>query len=120
MAGAVGDVLGMLIMGFGPWIPLVTLSSGLLGFVPGVIFKYTKIKNNDIKLLISIAVCLVVCTAGLNTLGTYLIYGIGKKTFWVYLGSRLPVQCIMAAVNFVIIGALLKVKPLVKILSIKK
>ena len=120
VAGAVGDVLGMLIMGFAPWIPLVTLSSGLLGFVPGVVFKYTKIKNNDIKLLISIAVCLVVCTAGLNTLGTYLIYGIGKKTFWVYLGSRLPVQCIMAAVNFVIIGALLKVKPLVKILSIKK
>ena len=120
VAGAVGDVLGMLIMGFGPWLPLVTLSSGLLGFIPGIIYKFVKIKNNEIKLLVSILACLVICTAGLNTLGTFLVYGVGKKTYLAYLGARLPVQCIMAAVNFVIIGILLRVKPLTKALTLKK
>ena len=81
---------------------------------------FVKIKNNEIKLLVSILACLVICTAGLNTLGTFLVYGVGKKTYLAYLGARLPVQCIMAAVNFVIIGILLRVKPLTKALTLKK
>ena len=88
--------------------------------INGELDKFVKLKNNEIKLFVSILLCLVICTAGLNTLGTYLIYGIGKKTFLVYLGARFPVQCIMAAVNFVIVAALLKVKPLVRVLTIKK
>ena len=120
VAGALGDALGMLIMPQGPWIPLITLSSGLLGFIPGVMFKFVKIKKTTLKLLLSFALCLVVCTAGLNSLAVYLVYMQGKKTFIAFLASRLPVQCLMAAVNFVIVAALLKVKPLVKVLTIKK
>lgn len=120
VVGAVGDILGLLIMPFGPWMPLITVASGLLGFIPGVVFKYAKIKNTNAKLIISILLCLIICTAGLNTLGTFLLYAVGKKTFFVYLGARLPVQCLLAAINFVIIGILLKVKPLVKVLTLKK
>ena len=118
--GAIGDILGIIIMPFGPWMPLITLASGLLGLIPGIIFKVMKTKITEVKLVVSILLCLVICTAGLNTLGTFLLYAVGKKTFFVYLGARLPVQCLMAAINFVIIGALLRVKPLVKVLSIKK
>ena len=120
VAGALGDALGMLIMPQGAWIPLITLSSGLIGFIPGVIFKYVKIKSATLKLLFGFALCLVVCTAGLNSFAVYLVYMQGKKTFIAFLASRLPVQCLMAAVNFVIVAALLKVKPLVKALTIKK
>lgn len=118
--GAIGDLLGILIMPFGPWMPLITLASGLLGFIPGIVFKFVKTKYTMLKLLVSIVLCLLICTAGLNTLGTFLLYAVGKKTFFVYLGARFPVQCLMATINFVVIGALLKVKPLTKILTIKK
>jgi len=120
VAGALGDALGMLIVPQGPWIPLITLSSGLLGFIPGIVFKFVKTKYTMLKLLLSFVLCLVVCTAGLNSLAVYLVYMQGKKTFIAFLASRLPVQCLMAAINFVVIGALIQVKPLVKILSIKK
>jgi len=116
--GAIGDLLGIIIMPFGPWMPLITLASGLLGFIPGAIFKYLKIKSNEVKLLLSIGLCLVICTAGLNTLGTFLLYAVGKKTFFVYLAARLPVQLLVAAISFVILGVLLRVKPLEKILKV--
>ena len=117
--GVIGDLIGILIAPQGPWIPLITLASGLIGFIPGLIFKYVKIKSTFIKLLISIVLCLIICTAGLNTYALYMLYGMGKKTFIVYLIGRFPVQCVMASINFVAIGALLNVKPLVKALKIK-
>ena len=117
--GVMADVLGMLINPLGPWLPLVTLASGLIGFMPGVIFKYVGIKSDLVKLFISIALCLIVCTCGLNTLATFLAYSKGK-TFWAYLAVRIPTQLLVAGINFALIGALIKVKPLVRMMRFAK
>lgn len=117
--GALSDVIGMLINPLGPWLPLITLASGLLGFIPGVVFKYVKIKSKTLKLLISVGLCLVICTCGLNTLATYLAYSKGK-TFWVYLGVRLPLQIGVAVINFIVIWDLLQFNALTKMLTLKE
>ncbi len=117
--GAIADVLGMLINPMGAWLPLVTLASGLIGFIPGVVFKYVGIKSDIVKLLISIALCLIICTCGLNTLATFLAYSKGK-TFWAFLAVRIPTQLLVAGINFVLIAALIKVKPLVKMMKLAK
>ncbi len=105
--GLVGDVIGFLINPTGPQFnPLVCLASTLLGVIPALIYKLPKI-NKVWKLLISLAVCLVVCTAGINTLALWLMYGAKNgKTFFAYLGTRLPFQMIMLAVNGVILFTL--------------
>ena len=116
--GAVADILGCIIAPKGAWLPLITVASGLLGVIPGLVFKYFKIKSDTVKLLVSIYLCLLICTCGLNTLATYLAYSKGK-TFAAYLAVRVPVQLLVAAINFVIIGALQKVKPLTKMLTLE-
>ena len=114
--GAIADVLGCIIAPKGAWLPLITVASGLLGLIPGLVFKYFKIKNDTVKLLLSIYFCLLICTCGLNTLATYLAYSKGK-TFAAYLAVRVPTQLLVASVNFIIIGALMRVKPLTKMLT---
>lgn len=101
IVGAVGDFLGWLMHPDGAWLPLITLASGMLGMIPGFI-KYLKI-NSYLKIIISTALCLVVCTSGLNTFALWLVYAAGKKTFWVYLWARLPWQTLVAAGNCLII-----------------
>lgn len=106
MTGFLGDLIGVLIRPLGPYNPIISISSGLLGLIPGVIFQHFKL-NNYIKIVISFIVTFVICTAALNTYATFLIYGKGK-TFWVYLSLRLPWQSIVVAMNVVIMGALFK------------
>ena len=119
VVGALSDVIGMLIHPLGPWLPLITLASGLLGFIPGMVFKYMKNKNTTMKLFLSLVLCLVVCTCGLNTLATYLAYSKGS-TFWAYLGVRLPLQIPVAIINFIVIWDLLQVNAITKALTINK
>lgn len=103
--GLFGDVIGLLISPQGPWIPLITLSSALIGLIPGLICKIPKL-NIFIKIWISIILCLFICTAGFNTLGIYLTYIKGKKTFWVYFTSRIAFQSIVVGINGAIISLL--------------
>lgn len=117
--GVLADIIGMIINPLGAWLPLITLASGLLGLIPGLVFKYVKVKSDTVKLLLSIYLCLIICTCGLNTLATYLAYSKGK-TFAMYLAVRVPTQLLVASINFVVIGALLKVKPLTNMLSVMK
>ena len=117
--GLMADVLGAIINPLGPYLILVGLASGLLGCIPGLVFKYVKLKSDTVKLFIAIVLCLIICTCGLNTLATFLAYSKGK-TFWAYLAVRIPTQLLVAAVNFVVIGILLKVKPLTNALKFRQ
>lgn len=99
--GFIGDLLGAIIMPFGPYNPVIGIATGMLGFIPGFIFTYFK-GNMYVKTVISFFLCFLVCTAGLNTFALYLIYGYGKKTFWAYLFARVPFQLIGVAVNLAI------------------
>ena len=105
--GFIGDLLGAIIMPFGPYNPVIGIASGMLGFIPGFIFTYFK-GNMYVKTVISFFFCFLICTAGLNTFALYLIYGYGKKTFWAYLFVRVPFQLIGVAVNLVIALCIVK------------
>ncbi len=96
--GLIGDFLGLVLGGLiGLFNPFILLASGLLGLIPGLVFRYLKC-NDYAKIIISFLICLVVCTSGLNTFGIW-IYGSRSKTFWAFLISRLPWQALMVGVN---------------------
>ncbi len=98
VVGFVGDLIGCIIMPFGAYNPIISVSMGLFGFVPGIAFTFFK-GNEYVKTAICAVITLVVCTMFVNTFGLYLVYGLGKKTFWAYLVVRLPVQAINAVIN---------------------
>jgi riboflavin transporter len=98
LVGLLGDGLGVLIAPKGPWIPLITIGSGMLGLIPGLVFKLKKI-NPYILIAISFALIYLVTTVTLNTLGIYIAYIAGRKTFWVFLAGRLPMQSLVFGIN---------------------
>ena len=103
--GIVGDLLGFIILPQGAFNPFILASSGLLGLIPGLVFRFIKIDNDFIKLLISYVACFLICTAFLNTYGLYIMVhlanpNITHKTFWAYFVGRVPGQLVVVIVNF--------------------
>ncbi len=110
--GFIGDLIGCLIMPKGVYSPILSLSSGLWGFIPGVMFKYIK-GNDNLKTIICFIICLIICTAFLNTFGLWYVYAMGKKAFWAYLWVRLPWQALVTLINMFVSLALLTFLPLI-------
>jgi len=101
LVGLIGDGLGVIIAPKGPWSPLITLGSAMMGLIPGLVFKIKKI-HPMLLLLISFLGIYLVTTITLTTLGLYFIYAQGKKTFWVYLVGRIPMQSLVLGINIAI------------------
>lgn len=108
--GFIGDLIGGIIMPAGAYNPLIGLASGLSGLIPGIAFDYFG-GNDYVKTCVSSAVNLAACTSGLNTFALWLMYGLGKKTFWAYLWVRLLWQVLVAAANLVLCLALVAIIP---------
>ncbi len=99
--GFLGDLIAGFIRPLGPYNPIIGLASGMMGLIPGLIFKYFK-RNDYLNLVISFVLCLIVCTSGLNTLAWYLYYSKGQ-TYIALLGTRLLFQIPVAVLNAVIL-----------------
>ncbi len=108
--GFIGDLIGAIVFPAGAYNPVIGIANGMLGFIPGFIFEHFK-GNKYLLVAISSAISLIVCTSGLNTFGLWLIYGMGKKTFWVYLMARLPWQVIVATGNALLCAGLVTLLP---------
>lgn len=104
-----GDLIGAIINPHGAYNPIIGVGTGLWGLVPGLVFTIRR-GNGQLKLLISFAICAVLVSGLVNTLGIYLMYGLGKKTFAAYL-AQYPFKLIAAAANYVVSAALLAVLP---------
>ena len=100
LVGVVADVLGCIIWPKGAWMPLITLASGLMGLIPGLV-RYIPIHKRW-HILISYLLTFVICSAGINTFAIWYAFIAGKKTFWVYLLSKLPVSAPNMVANLVI------------------
>ena len=110
--GFVGDLIAGLLFPNGAYNILIGVSSTLIGTIPAVLYKFNP-NRRLLNLVIALVACSVVCTAGLNTYALWLMYGAANgKTFWVYLGGRLPFQLLNTVVNGVIIGVLQQTKAL--------
>lgn len=91
------DLIGCLIHPLGPYNVLVGLSSGVIGLIFGFI---KKIEKPNVLTVINLYILVtLICTCFLNTMGLWLMYAVGKKTFFVYLSTRLPWQLITSGIN---------------------
>lgn len=121
----IGDLLGAMIFPSGPYNPIIGIASGLMGFIPGVIFERFK-WNNVIKVIVSAFCCLIVCTYFINTFGLWFMYSSGfwfqpksgTKTFFAYLFIRMPWQTLVMVGNAVL--SVLIVKQLERLLPKNK
>lgn len=104
--GFLGDLVAGLLFPKGAYNPMIGISSTLIGTIPAILYKVFP-KKRFVNLVVSLTLCSIVCTAGLNTYALWLMYGAKSgKTFWVYLGGRLPFQLLNTIVNGIIIGVL--------------
>lgn len=132
IVGYFGDLIAHIINPLGPYNWFVALSCAICGLIVSL-FYLLPIKRIW-KLVISLAVYFVVCSAFLNTFGLWLYYIVGvdaspiglwqyfkmgnigiKKSFWAYLVGRLPTQLINLAVNGAIIAIIQQSKALDKL-----
>ena len=100
IVGVLGDVLGCIIWPKGAWLPLLTLSAGLMGAIPGLV-RYLPVKMRW-HVLIAYVVTYIVCSAGINTFTLWHAYAATKKTFWVYRIGKMPVSIVNMIANLVI------------------
>ena len=107
IVGVLGDVLGCIIWPKGAWLPLLTLSAGLMGAIPGLV-RYLPVKEKWI-LIISYSVTYLICSAGINTFTLWHAYAATKKTFWVYFVGKFPVGFLNMIANLVLNFLLLPV-----------
>ncbi len=92
LVGFLGDLLAFfLFFGNGIYLPFVSLSLGLMGFIAGLAVKIPfKFKGSLIvKIIIGETICLVLCTALINCYGFYELYGLGE-TFKNYVSETFP------------------------------
>ena len=111
------DLIGCLIHPLGPYNVLVGLSSGIIGLIFGFI---KKIEKPNVLTVINLYILVtLICTCFLNTMGLWLMYAVGKKTFFVYLSTRLPWQLITSGINcslsIIVFKLLEKQKPAIKL-----
>lgn len=111
VVGFLGDLIAGFIAPKGAYNIIIGLSSGLIGFFPGLLYwlfkkKISAITNIKLRILTLIAftalsflVCFVVCTCGTNSFALWWYYFRAKKAFWVYLAGRIPVQSIISLIN---------------------
>lgn len=114
LVGFLGDSIGILVNPQTGWLAPISFASGLIGLIPGVVFKIPKL-HPFAKIPLAYVLVFLVCTIGINSPTTFYLYLIPKgttKSFIAFLIGRLPMQAVCLAVNMAI--TILIYKPLEK------
>ncbi len=101
-----GDLICGIIRPLGAYSPIIGLASGLMGFVPGLIFERIRI-NDYVKTAISVVTVFVVSSVLVNTIGLCVLYGFPME---IYI-ARLPGTAISTVVNGVVCFGLVSILP---------
>lgn len=117
--GILSDLIGWIIAPHGPFMIMISISAGLFGFIPGIIFLVFRM-HPHLKIAISYVLTFVICTCFMNTLDLWITYNKGKTTFWLYLLPRLPWQLINSVVNWILATLLFVALRRAKIIIIPK
>lgn len=80
VVGFLGDLIAGIIAPKGVYNPLIGVSSGLYGLIPGLLFGYSD-KKQYLKIVISYVLAYVFCSLLLNTVATYLMYLTGSSKY---------------------------------------
>lgn len=106
IVGMMGDLLGQFIHPLGAYLLPLGISCGLIGLIPGLLFKYAKIKQKHLLILLCFIITTLVCSIAINTTTLWYIHAKGKKTFIVYLLTRGSSSLVVMAANYLICLAL--------------
>lgn len=112
IAGVVSDIVGCFISGYPPF-PILTLAPLVIGFMPGMILKFSKglPKYSFLKVASAITVSHVFSSVLITTFGLSVMRGVG---FIPMLITRLPSMGINLVIDVVLVYLLLKT-PITKI-----
>ena len=102
----IGDFICAIVRPTGVYSPVINFGSGLMGFIPGLIFERTKI-NDYIKTAIIVVTVFIVSSLLVNTVGLCLLYGFPME---IYI-ARLPSTAIATFVNGCLCVALISILP---------
>ncbi len=105
--GVIGDLIGCLIAPKGPYAITITLSCGLMGVLPWLVFKFFKKLPKYLKIVLSFLFVFIICSVLINTTTWYFMYN-SKTDYFVYLFTRNTMQAIVVVVNCVIMCLLYK------------
>ena len=117
VSGVCADFLPAIIAPQGPWMPLITISNGLMCLIPGMVFRYVKWKSFTLKLLLATVLSFLICTLGVGAYGSVPVlhmfypsavklgeqYGITSPYLMIAL-SKLIKQPIWVGINFLLTG----------------
>ena len=103
VVGALGDLLGAVLQGFAPLLPL-SLGNGMIGALMGLAFLLPT-KHKAPRIVIGAIASLLIVTLGINAVTLWHYYGAGRS-FWMYLTlpadsllPRIVMQPIVLAIN---------------------
>ena len=102
----IGDFICAIIKPTGVYSPIINLGSGLMGFIPGLLFERVKI-NAYINTAISTITVFIVSSVLVNTIGLCVLYGFPMEIYIV----RLPITAISTVVNGVVCFGLISILP---------
>ncbi|MBP5372760.1 MAG: ECF transporter S component [Clostridia bacterium] len=125
-----GDLLAFLLPLSGGiyWFP-TGLCTGLLSFIPGIVFTSIKFRFRGgvfVKTAIAVVLMYLIVTCGLGALSNYMyvkliIYADREYTtvFWVYLGGKILFSSIVSIVNYALVFALIPLFNSIKSLQLR-
>ncbi len=109
LVSGISDLIVMLILPNGPFIPLQFVSNLIYPLFIGLIFTFVKGGNAYVKIVLGAVPSLLICTLGLGSLGLYLQYGyVDNYGFFEYLLLYRTMQVPVIAVNVVILCLLVR------------
>ena len=105
--GFVSDYFGALINSSGSaYLPTIGLAAGLVGMIAGLLYRIPRL-NPYLKIVLSFVLTTLICTCFINTLTLWWTYSRASgKSFWVYLGGRVPLQLVNTVINMVLVLSL--------------
>ena len=77
----ISDLIPALFFPEGPWMPLITLSNGVMAMIAGLFYKHLN-GNLIVKLVFIALVSFVVCSLGLTAFGEALLYDMGMQAYY--------------------------------------
>ena len=114
VVGLVADLVGCLLVGYAI-NPIITLAAVLMGFLSGLIWRFSLRLPDIIKVFLTAFSCHAVCSVLIKTIGFLVYY---KSPFWATLGLRSVNYLVVATAEVLIIYLLVRNKGLMK--QIKK
>ena len=108
LAAGISDTLGAILIPFGAYNPGITLSMMVMGLIFGLLFHKKKLEGVSLIVHVVAATVLnLIRNLFLTTLALWYVYG-GGRTFWVYMGLRVPASIAISVVTLLLLPIVYK------------